>query len=69
MRISNKTTKMVYKNYKGEVLNRTVTPMGLRWGKTKWHPDDCWLLKAFDHDRQAVREFALSDTNFAEGGL
>lgn len=50
-----------YKNHRGEVANRSVTPISVRWGTTPWHPTPCWLLLAFDHERGAQREFNMAD--------
>ena len=52
--------QFTYRNYKGEVRDRTVTPLGVRFGATEWHPEPQWLLRAFDHDKQAEREFAMA---------
>lgn len=66
MEKSAQTVTMFYQNYRGETSKRTVTPISMRWGRSKWHPSHCWLLKAFDHGKQAVREFALADADFKD---
>jgi hypothetical protein len=50
-----------YKNHRGEVATRVVTPILVRFGSTEWHPELQWLLQAFDHEKQAEREFAMKD--------
>jgi len=50
-----------YINYRGEGGVRKAIPKSLRWGKTEWHPEECWLLLAWDMDKQADREFCLTD--------
>lgn len=50
-----------YKNYRGEIATRVVTPISVRFGSTEWHPEPQWLMKAFDHEKQAEREFAMMD--------
>ena len=50
-----------YKNHRGEVATRTVTPISVRFGSTEWHSEPQWLLLAFDHEKQAEREFAMRD--------
>lgn len=50
-----------YKNYKGLVSKRNVKVISLRLGSTSWHKDEQWLLKAFDYDKKAEREFAIKD--------
>lgn len=52
-----------YKNHRGEVAARVVFPISVRFGATEWHPEAQWLLRAFDRDKQAEREFAMRDIN------
>lgn len=54
-----------YTNWRGETAVRTATPISLRWGTTEWHPKPDWLLRAYDHEKRAEREFALADCQFA----
>lgn len=56
-----KPVKLLYRNYRGEVSNRTITPLKPWYGSTEWHPEPQWLLKAFDHEKDAERDFALAD--------
>jgi len=58
--------RMQYTNYRGETRVRTITPMETFWGSNKYHPAPQHLLRAFDHDKNAVREFALADCNFTK---
>jgi hypothetical protein len=48
-----------YRNHRGEVGVRRVTPRRLWFGVTAWYLDAQWLLDAWDHDRAAVRTFAV----------
>ncbi len=66
---ANQEIMMRYTNYRGDTATRTITPVSLRYGSTEWHKEDGWLLEAFDHDRQANREFALADCNFPQADL
>lgn len=59
-----KPITVVYRNYKGETKQRSVVPMGVRFGTTEWHPEPGWLLQVFDVEKQEGREFALADCNF-----
>jgi predicted DNA-binding transcriptional regulator YafY len=52
--------KVTYQNYRGEVSTRTITPKEVWYGSTEWHTEPCLLLKAFDHDKNAMRDFALA---------
>ncbi len=53
--------KLTYTNWKGETAERTITPDHIYWGSTEWHPESQWLLRAWDHDKKAFRDFALKD--------
>ena len=54
-----KSLAVSYTNYRGEGGVRRITPIQLYWGSNEWHPEPQWLLRAFDHDKQAHRDFAL----------
>ncbi len=58
---------MVYRNYEGKIGDRKIIPRGLWFGETEWHKGAQWLLRAFDVDKGAERDFALSDANFSAG--
>jgi hypothetical protein len=49
-----------YTNHRGERALRHVIPDYLWWGTTDWHPQEGWLLHAFDLDKNAERDFAWS---------
>jgi hypothetical protein len=55
------TLRFTYTNYRGEVSVRTVTPMEIIFGSTKWHPDDQWLMRALDRQKWEERLFALNE--------
>jgi len=50
-----------YRNHRGEVALRRIEPRNIWFGSTEWHPREQWLLNAYDHDKQAERDFALAD--------
>ncbi|MCH4542965.1 hypothetical protein [Ochrobactrum sp. A-1] len=52
---------LTYTNYRGETSERAITPIRPWFGSTEWHPDPQWLLRAYDHDKGAERDFALKD--------
>lgn len=56
--------KVRYRNHRGVVAVRTITPVRLRWGRTEYHPEPQWLLECYDHDRKAHRSYALADCDF-----
>ncbi|UXR28962.1 WYL domain containing protein [Bacillus phage Nachito] len=50
-----------YKNWRGVESRRTVLVGYVCWGSTEWHPEEQWLLKAFDKEKKDSRMFALKD--------
>jgi hypothetical protein len=50
-----------YRNYRGELSWRNTRPLSVWWGRTEWHPEDQWLLRALDTDKNQVRDFAMKD--------
>jgi hypothetical protein len=50
-----------YRNYRGEIAQRRVVPITVRWDATEWHPEPQWLLQAYDLDKCAIRDFAMAD--------
>jgi predicted DNA-binding transcriptional regulator YafY len=55
-----------YRNWKGDVSDRTARVISLTYGATEWHREPQWLLKAFDIEKNAERLFALRDMVPAE---
>ena len=55
------TLDFVYKNYRGEVGLRKVTPLRVEFRSSDWHPGPQWLLVAYDHEKGGERDFAMSD--------
>ncbi len=56
-----KKIRLVYRNHRGEIATRTITPERIWFGATDWHPELQWFLTAFDHEKLAPRDFALRD--------
>jgi predicted DNA-binding transcriptional regulator YafY len=56
-----KAVKIGYTNYKGETAERTIIPLELWFGSTEYHEEEQWLLKAFDLEKKAERNFAVKD--------
>lgn len=55
-----------YRNWRDEVAERHVIPQRVWWGSTEFHPIGCWLLTAYDLDRQAMRDFDIRGINAPE---
>lgn len=53
--------RIIYTNYKGKTSDRRIVPDTLWFGETEYHPEPQWLLKAFDLDKDACRDFAMRD--------
>jgi hypothetical protein len=60
-----RSLRVRYRNHRGETAERTITPWGIEWGSTDFHPEPQWLLTCLDHDRHAARTYALKDCDFA----
>lgn len=58
-----KSIKMIYKNYKGIISIRHIIPVneGISWRKTIYHPEEQWIIQAYDIDKKEIRDFALKD--------
>lgn len=56
-----KLVRFTYKNHRGEVAIRQVVPQRVYFGKTEWHPEQQWLLDAYDAVKGADRTFAMKD--------
>ena len=56
---ASKAVTILYTNYRGESAKRVIVPHSIWFGCTEWHPEDQWLLEAYDLDKQAFRSFAL----------
>ena len=52
---------IAYLNHRGERSTRTIKPRVLRFGTSDYHPDEQWLLEAFDYGKDAERTFAMRD--------
>jgi len=55
------TVSILYTNYRGETSIRRIVPKRIWFGKTEWHPDEEWILDAFDLEKEAERGFAMKD--------
>lgn len=56
-----KIVNIRYMNWKGDIGTRRIEPLQTWFGSTEWHPEPQWFLKAFDHDKQEWRDFAMRD--------
>ena len=56
-----KNIKILYKNWKGKISIRSITPKEIRFESTKWHPNTQWVLYAYDLKKKDNRTFACCD--------
>ena len=64
-----KAVTMNYTNWQDETEVRHIIPLELFFGKTEWHPEEQWLIKAYDLDKKAERSFALKDIHTWKPGI
>ncbi|MBR1654200.1 MAG: hypothetical protein IJ690_04540 [Clostridia bacterium] len=57
----NQRVIILYSNWKGDTSYRNIVPKSVEFKSTEWHPEEQWILNAFDVDKQADRAFALKD--------
>ena len=55
------TLQFEYKNWLCKVNKRKVIPYEVWYGITEFHKKEQWLLRAFDVNKNAERNFALKD--------
>ena len=53
--------RILYKNYKGDIAYRRIIPKSIDFISTDWHPEEQWILTAFDVDKNVERGFAVID--------
>ncbi len=60
-KISDVAIKLIYKNWRGEVAERTIIPLSIFLGKTEFHKEEQWLMRVYDLDKKDYRDYALKD--------
>lgn len=55
-----KAHTVVYVNHRGETAERKIHPIEVWHGSTEWHTVEQWLLRCFDVERNALRNYALA---------
>lgn len=53
--------KFVYRNWRGELADRRVTPIEMVFKENEFHDGPQWFLVAYCHDKRAPRDFAIQD--------
>lgn len=59
--VLDRAIKVIYSNWRGEKATRTIVPLSLYWGKSEWHPQEQWMIRVWDVDRNDYREYAFKD--------
>lgn len=60
-RAARQDVRILYRNHRGETAVRHITPREVVFGETTYHHGKQWLLNATDHDKGAVRTFAMTE--------
>lgn len=55
-----------YTNWQGRTAIRRARPMRISLGSTQHHPEQQWLMEAWDVDRMEMRTFAMKDMRAVE---
>lgn len=53
-----------YTNWRGETSMRLITPVRTFWGSNKYHAQPQWLMDVYDHEKMAMRTYALAECDF-----
>lgn len=61
MNENQKKVTILYVNWRKETAEREIIPIKIWFGKTEWHPEEQWFLKALDISKGAERDFSLKD--------
>jgi predicted DNA-binding transcriptional regulator YafY len=63
MILSNKHIHLLidYTNYKGERKQYKILPDRIEYTSNEWHPEEQYILYAFDIERTVHRTFALNN--------
>lgn len=56
-----KVVTITYTNHRGETSDRRIIIKGITWTETEWHPQEQYIVQAWDCDKDADRSFALKD--------
>lgn len=56
-----KNAKIIYTNWRGETSERSIVPIKIWFGSTKWHNGKQWFIRALDVEKNEERDFALKD--------
>ena len=50
-----------YTNHCGVRSIRTIIPHTIEYTSTRWHPEEQWILHAWDCEKDVLRSFAIKD--------
>lgn len=53
-----------YKNWQGKTDDRTISPVMVWYGSTKWHPREGWILHCYDWRHRDWRDYSLAECDF-----
>lgn len=58
---ANQIVNITYTNYNHQTRTYRIIPTKIEFTKSQWHPEEQWILIAFDLDRNCERWFAMKD--------
>lgn len=60
--INSPNIRFFYRNWKGEMGYREIKGSPMFWyGESKYHKGPQWFIKAYDVNKEDVRDFAVAD--------
>jgi hypothetical protein len=59
-----KEVVIVYKNWRGVIGMRLIKPITIWYGKSEYHEEEQYFLKALDVDKNLERDFAMRDIDY-----
>lgn len=64
--INPKDVEINYTNWKGNISIRVIRPLQMWFGSTEFHPENQWLIEAWDYGKKDTRTFAVKDIHHWE---
>lgn len=52
---------VLYRNYRGEIRERRIRPIDIKFDSNEWHPTPQWLMDVIDLETGRERTFAMKD--------
>ena len=56
-----KAIRILYRNWKGNLKWREITPITMVYMKSEYYDEPQWFIEAFDQEKAKVRHFAVKN--------